>query len=351
MKKEGILYKRLPNGRAECDLCARRCKIGEGQKGFCGIRQNINGSIYLIAYGNLAALNIDPIEKKPRFHVKPGASMLSVGTVGCNFNCLYCQNWDISRERNIGSKEIMPDYLVELGIQYAVDGITYTYNEPTIFMEYAMDVARISKKRGMFNTFVTNGYMTPEAVDAAAGLIDAMTVDFKGNANDKFAQKYIAIPSEEPIFESLKELKKKKIFVEITDLVVPKFGDSIDDARKLARWIYDNMGPDVPLHFLRFHPDYKMLDIPMTPVKTLEKHYAVAKEAGINYVYLGNVPGHKYENTYCPECGELLIKRFIFDIIEYRITDEGKCPKCGAKINIERKPSRSFKTPNEEGIV
>jgi len=351
VEKEGILYKQLPNGRAECDLCARRCKIGEGQKGFCGIRKNIGGKIYLIAYGDIAAVNIDPIEKKPLFHYKPGASMLSVGTVGCNFNCLYCQNWDLSHERHIGGREITPEELTELGRQYGVDGITYTYNEPTIFMEYAIDVAKLAKKEGMFNTFVTNGYMTPEAVDAASGFIDAMTVDFKGNANDGFARKYIAIPSEEPIFQSLLEMKRKGIFVEITDLVVPGVGDSTEDAKKLVKWIYDNMGPDVPLHFLRFHPDYKMLDIPMTPVETLERHYKIAKDEGMNYVYLGNVPGHKYENTYCPECGTLLIKRFVFDIIDYRITKDGRCPKCGAKINIARQPSRNFQEAGTEGIV
>ncbi|MEM3201694.1 MAG: AmmeMemoRadiSam system radical SAM enzyme [Candidatus Micrarchaeaceae archaeon] len=346
MEKEGILYQQMPNKRAVCNLCARRCNIGEGQKGFCGVRANKDGKIYLIVYGHIAALNIDPIEKKPLFHYKPGASMLSVGTVGCNFNCLYCQNWDISHERELIGTDIMPDELVETGKRYAVDGITYTYNEPTIFMEYAIDVAKEARKAGIFNTFVTNGYMTPEAVDAASGYIDAMTVDFKGDANTQFSRKYISIVSEHPIFDALLEMKRKGIFVEITDLVVPKVGDSLDEARKMVKWIYDNLGPDVPIHFLRFHPDFKMLDFPETPVKTLEAHYKIAKEEGMQYVYLGNVPGHKYENTYCPECGALLIKRFVFDILEYNITPDGRCPKCNTKINIALQPKEAIRQRN-----
>ena len=338
MEKEGVLYNTLPSGRAVCNLCARRCNIPEGGIGFCGVRKNIGGKVYSTIYGKIAALNIDPIEKKPLFHFKPGASMLSIGTVGCNFNCLYCQNWDISHTREHFGEEIMPDKLVELGLKYKVDGITYTYNEPTIFMEYAIDVAKEARRHKLFNTFVTNGYMTPEAAELASNYIDAMTVDFKGDANTKFARKYITIFSDDPIFETLKVLKEKKVFVEITDLVVPKVGDSLDDAKKLIEWIRDNLGDETPIHFLRFHPDYKMMDIPATPVETLERHYKLAKELGMKYVYLGNVPGHKYENTYCPKCGTLLIKRFIFDVLEYNITNDLKCPKCGAKINIAVKP-------------
>jgi len=300
--------------------------------------------VYSTAYGRIAALNIDPIEKKPLFHFKPGARMLSLGTVGCNFNCLYCQNWDISHTRELSGEEILPKELVDMAINYGVDGITYTYNEPTIFMEYAIDVAKEARKKGLFNTFVTNGYMTPEAAELASKYIDAMTVDFKGNANTQFARKYISIFSDDPIFETLKVLKKNKVFIEITDLVVPNVGDSIDDAKRLISWILENLGPEVPIHFLRFHPDFKMLDLPLTPEKTLVKHYRLAKEMGMKYVYIGNMPGHKYENTYCPKCGALLIKRFIFDILEYNITDELKCPRCGEKINIVVKPEFTYRT-------
>jgi pyruvate formate lyase activating enzyme len=338
MEKEGLLYKTIQNNRAICNLCARRCNIPEGGIGFCGVRKNIDGKVYSTAYGKIAALNIDPIEKKPLFHFKPGARMLSIGTVGCNFNCLYCQNWDLSHTRELFGEEILPKELIDMAINYGVDGITYTYNEPTIFMEYAIDVAKEARKKGLFNTFVTNGYMTPEAAELASKYIDAMTVDFKGNANTQFARKYISIFSDDPIFETLKVLKKNKVFIEITDLVVPNVGDSIEDAKKLVSWILENLGPEVPIHFLRFHPDFKMLDLPLTPEKTLVKHYKLAKEMGMKYVYIGNMPGHEYENTYCPKCGALLIKRFIFDILEYNITDELKCPRCGEKINIAVKP-------------
>ncbi len=334
MEKEGVLYKPLKDKRAVCNLCYRRCNIGEGQIGFCGVRRNIGGKIYLIAYGKLTAINIDPIEKKPLFHYRPGSAMLSVGTVGCNYNCLYCQNWDISHERGILGYDVPPSELVDTAIDRGVDGITYTYNEPTIFAEYAMDTAEIARRHGIFNTFVTNGYMTPEAVKLLSSRIDAMTVDFKGNAKTEFARKYISILSEEVILQTLLELKKRHVFLEVTDLIVPKVGDSAEDADKLVKWIYDNLGPDTPIHFLRFHPDYKMMDFPETPVKTLEKHYEIAKRIGMHYVYLGNVPGHRYENTYCPVCNTLLVRRFIFTITGYNITKDGRCPKCSSKINI-----------------
>ncbi len=356
MEKEGVLYTSLQGKRAVCNLCYRRCNIGEGQIGFCGVRKNIGGKIYLIAYGKLTAVNIDPIEKKPLFHYRPGSSMLSLGTVGCNYNCLYCQNWDISHERGISGHDVPPEELVNTAVGNGADGITYTYNEPTIFAEYAIDTAILARKHGIFNTFVTNGYMTPEAANLLSKHIDAMTVDFKGNARTEFARKYISILSEEAIFQTLLELKKRHVFIEITDLVVPRVGDAPEDAEKLVKWIYDNLGPDVPLHFLRFHPDYKMMDFPETLLKTLEKHYEIAKRIGMRYVYLGNVPGHKYENTYCPECGTLLVKRFVFTIIDYNVTEDGRCPKCGAKINIVINPnvnlsSRSRKEEMMGGVA
>ncbi len=341
MEKEGVLYTSLPNGRAICNLCYRRCNIPENGIGFCGVRENIKGKIYSTIYGKIIALNIDPIEKKPLFHYKPGARMLSLGTVGCNFNCQYCQNWDISHTHEHLGSNITPEQLVETALEHGAHGITYTYNEPTIFMEYAIDVAKLARKHKLFNTFVTNGYMTPEAAELASKYIDAMTVDFKGNASEAFARKYISIVSESGIFDTLKVLKEKKVFIEITDLVVPKIGDSLEDAEKLVKWVYNNLGPETPIHFLRFHPDFKMTNIEETPIETLEAHYNLAKKLGMKYVYVGNAPGHEYENTYCPKCHALLIKRFIFDILEYNITSDLRCPKCGEKINIAVKPNIS----------
>ncbi|MCL4546882.1 MAG: AmmeMemoRadiSam system radical SAM enzyme [Candidatus Marsarchaeota archaeon] len=339
MQKLGVLYNQLPNKRAICNLCARRCNIPEESMGFCGVRKNINGKIYSTTYGSIAAINLDPIEKKPLFHYKPGASMLSVGTNGCNFNCQYCQNWDLSHSRDVANLEVSPELLVDKALRYKADGISYTYNEPTVFMEYALDTAKLAHKHGLFNTFVTNGFMTPEAVDAASGLIDAMTVDFKGNANTKFAMKYISIMSEQPIFSSLLAMKEKGMFIEITDLIVPKFGDSVEDAEKLVKWIYDNLGSNTPIHFLRFHPDFKMNNLPFTPIKTLEHHYKIAKNIGMNYVYLGNVYDSKYENTYCPKCSALLIERLGIKILKYNITKENKCNVCGEHINIKIVPN------------
>jgi pyruvate formate lyase activating enzyme len=338
MQKLGILYKEIENKRAICNICSRRCNIPNNSIGFCGVRKNIDGKIYSTAYGDIAAINLDPIEKKPLFHYMPKATMLSVGTNGCNFNCQYCQNWDLSHQRNALTHEISPEMLVEMAKKYKVDGISYTYNEPTIFIEYALDTAELAHKNGFFNTFVTNGYMTPEVIDIVSGKIDAMTVDFKGNANTKFTMRYISIISEQPIFSSLLALKEKKIFIEITDLIVPKVGDSLEDAKILISWIYDNLGPDTPIHFLRFYPSYKMQDFSPTPVTTLEKHYKLAKDIGMKYVYIGNVPNHKYENTYCPKCGNLLIERLNFDILNYYITKDQQCPKCGTKINIKINP-------------
>ncbi|MEM2167098.1 MAG: radical SAM protein, partial [Candidatus Bathyarchaeia archaeon] len=229
---------------------------------------------------------------------------------------------------------------IKATIRHGCQGISYTYTEPTIFFEYAYDTAVLAHKHGLFNTFVTNGYMTPEAIEAIAPYLDAATVDFKGGGDPEFYKKYSMVPSVEPIFEALKEMKRKNIHVEVTNLVVPKIGDSLERIRELASWIKENLGEDTPLHLLRFHPDYKLTDIPSTEIRALEKAYEAAKEAGLNYVYLGNVPGHKYENTYCPKCREMVIRRLGFDIIRWNLTEDMRCPSCGHKIAIRGKYHR-----------
>lgn len=263
--------------------------------------------------------------------------VLSFSTFGCNWACQYCQNFEISQRKKAEGFEAPPELLVELAESYGAHGITYTYNEPTIFIEYAHDVGVLARSRGLFNTFVTNGYMTPEAVKYASEFLDAATVDFKGNADEKFLRRYVFVSDAEPIFEALAEMKKYGIWVEITDLVVPEIGDDLEKARRLVRRVIDILGPDVPIHFLRFHPDYKLLNLPMTPVETLEKHVEVAKREGARFVYIGNVPGHKYEHTRCPECGNIVIKRRGFDIIDINLEEKGgeyRCKFCGAKIPI-----------------
>jgi len=331
--KEATLYKRIDN-IVECTACGRRCKLKPGQIGVCGVRKNLDGRLYLLVYGKAYAVNLDPIEKKPLYHFHPGSWVLSFGTTRCNFLCAYCCNYHMYQRRRVEGEDIPPDVMVSLAIEYNSDGLAYTYNEPTIFMEYAHDVGVQAKKKGLFNVFVTNGYMTEEAVEYLAKFLDAAAVDIKGNANPEFMGKYAGVHDPQPIFDTLLMLKDKKIHVEITDLIVPEIGDRIEDAQKLMRWIYDNLGPDVPIHFIRFFPQYKLANLPPTPVRTLEKHYKLAKEIGMKYVYLGNVPGHAYDNTYCPGCGKLLIARYGFSILEWHLKD-GRCMFCGAEINIK----------------
>ncbi len=340
--KEAILYKKIDDKIVVCTACPRYCKLKPGQIGACGVRGNINGKLFLLNYGLIITAHIDPIEKKPLTHFMPGSSVFSIATTGCNWMCKYCQNFDISQRRRVEGWEVTPEFLVKLAKEFGADGFAYTYNEPTIFIEFAYDVGKLAHKEGMFNTFVTNGYMTPEAVNVAAKFLDAATVDFKGNGNKKFLQRYAGVSGPEPIFETLIELKKRGVFIEITDLVVPNIGDNLEDARKLARFIVDNLGPETPLHFLRFHPDYLMRDVPPTPVELLEKHWKVAKEEGLHYVYIGNVPGHPLENTYCPKCGRKVVGRLGFHIVEWNLDEENRCKFCGHKINIKGKLNPNF---------
>ncbi|MEL9990953.1 MAG: AmmeMemoRadiSam system radical SAM enzyme [Thermoproteus sp.] len=352
--KEAVLYKPLEGDRVLCTACARYCRIPKGAWGFCGVRANIGGKLYLSVYGLVSAVAVDPIEKKPLTHFYPGAAVLSLSTFGCNWACRYCQNFDISQRRRIEGFELSPEKIVELAEIYGAHGITYTYNEPTIFIEYAHDIGVLARRKGLFNTFVTNGFLTPESVRYASEFLDAATVDFKGNGNKKFLARFSMVPDVEPIYQALEEMKRRGIWVEITDLVVPKYGDDLEDARRMVRRIIDILGPEVPIHFLRFHPDYKMTDVPPTPIETLEKHVSVAKSEGMKYVYVGNVPGHKYEHTYCPECGRPVIKRYGFNIVEINLVEKGGgyyCKFCGAKINIAGKILPTWKLESRFAYV
>ena len=345
MPKEALLYRVLDSSKkiVECTACPRRCKIGDGQHGFCGIRWNFDGKLYLVSHGLAIAVAIDPIEKKPLYHFNPGSMVFSMSTTGCSWACAFCQNWDISQRRVIAGWRLPPELAVKLAYSYGAQGITYTYNEPVVFIEYAYDVGVLAKKHGLFNTMVTNGYMTDETIDLVTKFIDAATIDLQGNGDPEFAKKFCLVPDVEAVFHAMAELKRKGVFVEVTDLVVPRYGDNLDQARKMIRWIVENLGPETPIHFLRFHPDYKLVDVPPTPVETLEKHAQIAFEEGMKYVYLGNVPGHRLESTYCPNCGKLLIRRFGFDILEVNLREDMRCPYCGYKINIAGKIHPTYK--------
>ncbi len=334
MEKEAVLYRRLGGKRVECTACARLCKIPEGSHGFCFVRRNRGGRLYLANYGLAEAVQIDPIEKKPFNHFMPGTRVLGIGTSSCNFGCLFCQNHSISKERDIQGAELEPERAVELALEYGAQSIACTYNEPAIFIEYALDIARLAHRKGLKNLWVSNGYLTKEAVHEMKGLVDAIVVDFKGNSEQKFANRYEAVATEEPIKEALLELKKAGMHIEVTDLIVPRVGDSLEACDSLTKWIAKNIGPDTPTQFTRFHPDYKMLEYPETPYATLKRHYDVARKNGLNYVYVGNAPGNRYESTYCPACGSKVIGRLGFSITEWNLTKESKCAKCGRSIPV-----------------
>jgi pyruvate formate lyase activating enzyme len=334
---EAMLYEKVEDKKVKCCLCARRCTINDGATGFCLVRKNEGGVLFSLNYAKAISACVDPVEKKPLFHFNPGTSVMSVATVGCNFRCQFCDNWMISQDKKIAGKHFPPEEVVKTAKGNNCQGISYTYTEPTIFFEYAYDTCVLARKVGFFNTFVTNGYMTTEAVKTIAPYLDAATVDFKGGGDPDFYKSYSAVPSVEPIFVALKEMRRSGVHVEITNLVVPKIGDSIDKIRELAAWIRDNLGKDTPLHLLRFHPDYQLTTVAATPIETLEKAYAVAKGEGLNYVYIGNVPGHPSENTYCPNCNELLIKRFSFEITKWSLARDMRCPVCGQQIPIKGK--------------
>ena len=340
---EAELYESHEDGKVTCTACARYCEMKPDQIGLCGIRGNEHGKLHLYAYGKVISGHIDPIEKKPLIHYYPGSRIYSIATTGCNWLCKYCQNSDISQRRKIEGVEMTPEDVANTALKHGAHGIAYTYNEPSIFMEFAKDCGIAARKKGLFNVFVSNGYDTPESVAMMGQFLDGITVDFKGNAEKEFTRKFIGIPDPQPIFDSLLEIRDKtKIHVEITDLIVPKVGDNLEHAKKLSKFIYDEFGPEMPIHFLRFHPDYKMMEFPDTPIETLEKHYRIAKDVGLKYVYLGNVPGHKWEHTYCSECNQIVINRYGFNIREWHLDKNHRCNFCQNPIPIEGKLQEGY---------
>jgi len=349
--REAALYTK-EDSRTKCTACARYCSIPEGKVGLCGVRGNIQGRLYLFVYGKVIAGQIDPIEKKPVIHYHPGSKVYSIATTGCNWLCQYCQNYDLSQRRKVEGLDMTPEQIVEEAYYYGCEGIAYTYNEPTIFMEYARDCGVIARERGIFNIFVSNGYATPESVCMMKEFLDCITVDFKGSGERNFVRRYIGIPDAQPVFDTLREIRDKtSIHVEVTDLIVPQVGDNLDAAEHLARFIHDELGPDIPLHFLRFHPDYKMMHLPNTPIETLEKHYRVAKNVGLRYVYIGNVPGHRYESTYCPECGSVVIGRFGYSITAWNLDEHNRCRYCSYPIPIVGRLSKNAYTKRFQFIM
>lgn len=329
--KEALYYQKLDKKTVQCHLCPRNCLIAPGKRGFCGVRENREGTLYTLSYGKTVAIHIDPIEKKPLFHFLPGTTAFSVATAGCNLRCKFCQNWEISQKRPEEVDYIYrePADLVKQAKASGAPTIAYTYTEPTIFYEYMLDTAKLARQQGIKNIMHSDGYINPQPLKELAPYLDAANIDLKG-----FSDEYYAKLSEgtlEPVLESLKILKGAGVWLEITNLVLPGYNDDPEIIRKMCLWIKDNLGSDTPLHFSRFQPMYKLVALNPTPVETLEKARQIALDSGLKYVYIGNVAGNPAESTYCPKCKNIVIKRAGYMIMEVNLKD-GKCKFCEEEI-------------------
>ena len=332
---EAYLYEPLKEKKVKCNLCSHRCIIKDGKRGICGVRENQGGILKTLVYGKLIASHIDPIEKKPLFHFMPGSPSYSIATVGCNFKCLFCQNADISQmpsDHNgmITGDLYTPEDVVDAAIKGNCKSIAYTYTEPTIFFEFAFDTAKLAHAKGIKNVFVTNGYMTSEAVHMISPYLDAANVDLKA-FNESF-YKEIVKARLEPVKKTLRVMKSLGIFVEVTTLLIPGLNDDKKELEKLALFLVKSLGPETPWHVSAFYPTYRLTDRPPTPVETLVMAREIGIKAGLKYVYIGNVPSENGENTFCYNCGKLLINRLGFSIIK-NVLENGRCPYCGAQIH------------------
>lgn len=321
----------LDNQRIQCQLCPRQCRVAEGQRGFCGVRENRGGKYYSLVYGNPCAVHVDPVEKKPFYHFLPASTSFSIATAGCNFHCKFCQNWEISQTTpdETYNLEVPPEKVVASARSAGSRSIAYTYVEPTIFFEYMVDTARLAKKDGILNVYHSNGFINPGPLKELCQFLDAANIDLKGFTEDYYSS--MTQGSLAPVLQTLKTLRKEGVHLEITNLVVPTQNDGVETVRQMCAWIKSELGAETPVHFSRFYPLYKLRNLPPTPVSTLEKNRQIAMEAGLEYVYIGNVPGHEGERTYCPRCKKLLIFRQGFSIGEVNIL-KGKCKFCGKPI-------------------
>jgi len=336
--KKGLLGRKLSpyftplaGKRVRCELCPRKCETGDGERGYCRVRENRDGKYYSLVFGNPCAVHIDPVEKKPFFHVLPATRSFSIATAGCNFDCKFCQNWEISQARpdDTLNYEMSPEQVVSNASHFECASIASTYVEPVIFMEYMIEIGHLARKNKILNVMHSNGYVNRKPLEDLCACLDAACIDLKG-----FTEQYYREITEgtlEPVLETLKYLKSREIHTEIVNLVVPGKNDDLDQIGAMSRWIRDELGPDVPLHFSRFYPLYKLKSIEPTPVSTLEAAWKKAKEEGLNFVYIGNLPGHPAENTICPGCKKPLITRVGFSVTSNSLKD-GKCAACGRQI-------------------
>jgi pyruvate formate lyase activating enzyme len=330
MQKNAMLFAREDHGLVQCYLCSHRCRIQPDGFGLCGVRQNIGGELYTFAYGEVIARNVDPVEKKPLLHFLPGSKAYSIATIGCNFKCDFCQNWQISqasfKNGDMGGEPLSPETVVQNARRTHCASIAYTYTEPTIFFEYARDIAVIAHRYGIKNVFVTNGYMTPEALELMSPYLDACNVDLKSFRDSYY--KTVCRGRLEPVLQAIKTMKRLNIWVEVTTLVLPDQNDSEKELTEIANFIVQ-IDPDIPWHISRFFPKYRAVDIRPTPMESMFRAEEIGKKAGLRYVYLGNIGAQT--DTHCPNCNKLLIRRSNF-AISSSIQSDGLCPSCENKI-------------------
>lgn len=336
-----FLYRKEKESLIRCLACNHYCLIAEGKRGICGVRTNENGKLKLLVWGKAAGVHLDPIEKKPLFHFLPGVGALSFGTLGCNFACRFCQNWFLSQSPKKEqleslmvlidqvSQDYSPQQLVALAQKLRVPVIAYTYNEPTVFIEYALATMKIAKKQGLKNIWVSNGYLSRESLEAVAGYLDGINIDLKSFRDDFYRR--LCSARLKPVLENISHFWRKGVWVEVTTLIIPGENDSEEELREIAKFLV-KISPDIPWHLTAFHPDYQMKDKPPTPKKTLLRAWEIGKAAGLNYVYLGNVIDQKHSSTYCPRCAELLVKRDGYQLVEVIGLKDGSCQFCGQKI-------------------
>lgn len=331
--KEAMFFEKLENKKVRCYLCRHRCVIEDGKKGICRVRENHDGILYSLVYKKLISDNVDPIEKKPLYHFFPGSTAFSVATAGCNFRCLNCQNYEISQlpkdQELIVGRDVAPEKIVDDALHYQCKSIAYTYTEPTIFFEYAYEIAKIASQKSIKNVFVTNGYTTREALATIKPYLHAANVDLKTFSDETY--KKLCGARLEHVLDCIRSYKELGIWIEITTLIIPGINDSAYELRQIAEFIR-SVGPEIPWHVSRFYPKYRLIDKPQTPVDTLRMAREIGFEAGLRYVYEGNIPGEGGENTYCYTCKKVIIKRYGYQIIENNVI-ESRCPACDAAID------------------
>ncbi len=329
--REAKFYEKLPHKKIKCKLCPRECVIDDRERGYCGVRENRGGVYYTLVHSRVVAAHIDPIEKKPFFHFHPGSTAFSIATAGCNVNCKMCQNWDISQVRpeQVTSNYLPPGGAAEVAARYHCASIAYTYSEPVIYFEYMIDTAERAHAAGIKSAVVTGGYIQPEPLKLLCGKVDAIKVDLKAYS-EKFYRETVN-GELKPVLNALVEMRKLGMWTEIVYLVVPTLNDGEQEFRGLARWVRTYLGTDVPLHFSRFHPEYLLKNLPPTPLSTLERAHSIAVAEGLHYVYVGNVPGHPAENTYCPRCRRAVVERTGFAVRATHLK-KGNCEYCRQPI-------------------